>query len=95
MTIVYTRLSIDKNCLLYEFPNIKRRSYNKREQALFIFNALKKDDRFPPGSEYVESKLLVHWRESRLNISALFSLDLDIGEIDVTIDERCDNYNVG
>ena len=80
---------------MYELLSPERRVYNKREQAIHIVNALKNDDRFAPGITYVEATLLAHQRESNSNNRTVFPLDLEIDEIGVTIDERCNEYTVG
>ena len=92
---IYTFINRYKNYLLYELLSPEQRSYNKKEQALYIVNALRTDDRFKPGVEYVDATLLSYQREIRVNKAASFPFDLDMDEIGVTIDERSPNYTVG
>ena len=92
---IYTLLNRYKNYLLYELLSPETRKYNKREQATYIINSLKDDERFSPGVEYVRSTLQAYQRDCRTNPSVTFPIDLEIDEIGVTIDERSTKYTVG
>ena len=83
---IYTFITRYKNYLLYELLSPEQQQYNKKEQALFIIRALKSDDRFKPGLEYVMFTLQAYQQDSRSNPSITFPLDLEIDEISVTID---------
>ena len=81
--------------MLYEQLSSENRAYNKREQTIFVLNALTFDKRFKEGLTYVESTIQDYQRDSRVSSLTPFPLDLEIDEIAVTIDERSDEYVVG
>ena len=91
---IYPFITRYKNYLVYELLSPEKRHYNKREQALFVVQALKVNNRFQPGIEYITSTLLVHQRELRMYTATPFPLDLGIDDIRVTIDEQCPSYVV-
>ena len=62
---------------------------------MLILNALIIDKRFRMGLNYVKATIQAYQRGSRINIDIQFPLDLEIYEIEVTIDERSDNYTSG
>ena len=74
---------------------MEQKSYNKREQPIFILHALKIDIRFKDSLTYIESIIQVYPCESQVSVDTQFPLDLEIYEILVTIDERSDSYTVG
>ena len=80
---------------MYEELSTEKRQYNQKELALFIVRALKTDERFKPGLEYILVTLQAYQRDSRNNPNATFPYDLEIDEIGVTIDDRCTSYTVG
>ena len=92
---IYTFLTQYQNYLLYEKLSPENRSYNQSEQTMFILSALRHDERLRPGINYVESVLRAYQRDSRLNPSIPFPLELQFEEIGVVLDEHSDNYTVG
>ena len=92
---IYTFMTRYKNYLLYEALSPEKRQYNKKEQAMYVMNTLKSDDRFTAGIEYVKNTLQAYQRERSMNQSCIFPIDLEIDEIGITIDERSPDYVVG
>ena len=92
---IYTFITRYKNYLTYEMLSPEKRQYNKKEQAMFVVQALKTDDRFQPGLEYVTNTLLSHQRALQIISTTPFPLDLEIDDLGVTIDERSPAYTVG
>ena len=92
--IIYTFITRYKNYLLYEELSPEKRVYNKREQTMFVFNALTFDKQLKEGLTYVEATLQDFQRDSRVSSMNSFPLDLEIDEIKVIIDERSNNYVV-
>ena len=92
---IYTFITRYKNYLLYEKLSPENRSYNKREQTMFIIKALGIDSRFKDGLVYVEATLQAYQRDMQITPTTPFPLDLDIEEIAITIAERSDAYTVG
>ena len=92
---IYTFMTRYKNYLLYEQLSPMSRTYNKREQTMFVLQALLPDKRFRAGLVYVEATIQAYQRDSRAHTTIPFPIDLEIDEIAVTIDERSDNYTVG
>ena len=92
---IYTFMTKYKNYLVYETLSPEHRQYNKQEQTMYVVNALKQDDRFKSGLDYVLSTLLSYQRDRRGNPGIPYPLDLEIDEIAVTIDEHSTEYIVG
>ena len=92
---IYTYIDRYKNYLLYESLSPSSRYYNKQEQTLSIVNALKHEERFKPGMEYVLATVLAYQRERKVNPTVIYPLELEIDDIAVTIDEQSPNYTVG
>lgn len=92
---IYTYITRYKNFLLYEGLSPEKRSYNKQEQAMFVFNALSKDKRFKNGLVYVEATIQAWQHGTQLAGATRFTLDLEMDKIAVTIDERSEEYKVG
>jgi len=69
--------------------------YNKKEQTMCVVKALTADAQFKDGLVYVTATIQVYQRDVRTNLDLPFPVDLELGDIDVTIDERCDEYEVG
>ena len=84
-----------QNYLLYEELSPENRSYNKREQTMFVIKAQKVDNRFKDRSMYVEATLQGYQRDSQITPTTHFPIGLDINEIAITIAERSDAYKVG
>ena len=92
---IYTFITRYKNYLLHEQLSPEQCQYNKKEQTMFILNALSFDKRFWDGLQYVEASLQSFQRDSRVTSSTTFPINLEIDKIVVTIDERSDDYIVG
>ena len=92
---IYTFLTQYKNYLLYEQLSPENRKYNQTEQTMFIISALRHDVQLRPGVNYVESVLQAYQRDTRLNPSIKFPLELQFDEIGVVFDEHSEEYTVG
>ena len=61
-----SRMIVFIHYLLYELLSPETRRYNKCEQATYIMNVLKADERFAPGVAYVKSTLEAYQRDIRV-----------------------------
>ena len=66
----------------------------KQEQTMYVVNVPKKDTHFKHGIEYVLATVLVYQKVSQLNPEIMYSMDIEIIETVVTIDERNTEYTV-
>lgn len=92
---IYTLITRYKNYLVYKLLSPEKCSYIKREQTMFILNALIQDTRFRIGLIYVDETTHVFRMDCILLPDTMFPLDLEIDKITVTIDKQYKEYTPG
>ena len=73
---VFTFITRHEKNLRYEQLSPENRAYNKREQTMFVLNALTFDKRFKEGLTYVEGTIRAYQRDSRVSSLTPFPTNL-------------------